>query len=339
MIRLLTVSGSSEQMKTLLNLIQQMTARSMQSATASDLVDSSLKTMFETVPFDLGAAVLVEQNLDLHIASRRGIAVEERLVARIRLLMQSDVPGAPPDADVVVRSEMTAFPARPAASTSGEPRQAWAVLKRSNQPAGLVIVERIEPFAADEARMVEIFAAQLSILLDNLSARTKITSLLETDDLTGVPNRRHFKKQLASEIDRARVYNLPLSIMIIDLDEFRRINDTFGIVTGDVLLSELCGAIRESLRPADAVARYGDDEFTVTLPHTDLPGAAAVADRILSRVRAFRIPVDGEKSIGCTVSIGIVQMQGEDASAREMIQRADDRLFDAKRQGKNRSAF
>lgn len=338
MIRLPTVTASSEQLTTLLNLIQQMTARSMQSGTPSDLVESALKTLFETVPFDLAVVVLVEQNLDLYIASRPGIHVEERLIDRIRHLMQSEVPGAPSGADLVVRSEVTALPAR-AGDTAGEPQQAWAVLRRNNRPAGLALIERREAFPGDEARMVEIFAAQLSILLDNLAARTRITSLLETDDLTGVPNRRHFKKQLASEIDRARVYNLPLSIMIIDLDELRRVNDTFGTVTGDVLLSELCGTIRDSLRPADAVARYGEDEFTVTLPHTDLPGAAAVADRILSRVRAFRVALDGENSIGCTVSIGIAQMQMDDASAREMIQRADERLFEAKRQGKNRSAF
>ena len=106
-------------------------------------------------------------------------------------------------------------------------------------------------------------------------------------------------------MERARVYSLPLTLLMFDIDEFKAINDSFGHTIGDVVLSELCGAVRETLRPPDLFARFGGDEFAIILPHTDLGGACAVADRILQKVRALTIPADEEGSIRCSISLGI----------------------------------
>jgi diguanylate cyclase (GGDEF)-like protein len=187
---------------------------------------------------------------------------------------------------------------------------------------------------------MEIFSAQLSMLLDNLRARQKILSLAETDDLTGVPNRRFFRRQLTAEIERARVYNVPLSLLLLDVDDFKQINDTFGHVMGDVVLSEICGTIRETLRSPDWISRFGGDEFAVVLPHTDVAGATTVAERILSHVRdmAF-MAADETGEIHTTVSIGIAQYQPSDGDFNDFVRRADDRLYEAKRQGKNRYTY
>jgi diguanylate cyclase (GGDEF)-like protein len=135
------------------------------------------------------------------------------------------------------------------------------------------------------------------------------------------------------------VYNIPLSLLMVDIDDFKVINDTYGHITGDVLLSELCGKIRQGLRSPDAVSRFGGDEFTVTLPHTAINGAVAVAERILEDVRGFTMMAESGQPIHCSVSVGVAQLLETDGSPRDFIERADERLYEAKRKGKNRSAF
>lgn len=123
---------------------------------------------------------------------------------------------------------------------------------------------------------------------------------------------------------------------MFDVDDFKEINDRFGHTIGDVVLSELCGAVRETLRPPDLFARFGGDEFAIILPHTDLAGACAVADRILKSVRELTIPTDDESTIRCSISIGIASYRSADTAADDVIRRADERLYEAKRAGKNR---
>ena len=174
------------------------------------------------------------------------------------------------------------------------------------------------------------------MLFDTIRVRDRIVNLAETDDLTGIWNRRYFRRQLPHEIERARTFGVPLSLLMFDIDEFKQINDSFGHVIGDVVLSELCGCVRETLRTTDIIARYGGDEFAVILPHTDLGGAQAVAERILAKVRQLTIPTDEEGAIQCSVSIGIAEFRREDGVANDLVRRADERLYLSKRQGKNR---
>jgi len=206
-----------------------------------------------------------------------------------------------------------------------------------NRTAGILLLFRAEPpFDAGETQLLEIFAAQVAMLLAHLQAREQIQDLADTDDLTGIRNKRYFRKVLPQEMERARVYSLPLSLLMFDVDDFKDINDSFGHTIGDVVLSELCGAVRETLRPPDLFARFGGDEFAIILPHTDLVGACAVADRILDKVRELQIPTDEEASIQCSVSIGVADFHPDDTLATELIRRADERLYSSKRQGKNR---
>jgi diguanylate cyclase (GGDEF)-like protein len=237
----------------------------------------------------------------------------------------------PISADIVVASESAIGGSADGALT----HDLAAILQIENRTAGLLLLMRDAPFDETDAQLLEIFAAQVAMLLGHLSAREQIQNLADTDDLTGIWNKRYFRRHLPQEIERARVYSLPLSLLMFDVDDFKEINDSLGHTIGDVVLSELCGAVRETLRPPDLFARFGGDEFALILPHTDLGGACAVAQRILNEVRALTIPTDEEGSVRCSISLGVANYESGDG-ATDLIRRADERLYESKRSGKNR---
>ncbi|HEV8661268.1 MAG TPA: sensor domain-containing diguanylate cyclase [Thermoanaerobaculia bacterium] len=325
------------QLAGVLTLVQDL-ARLIHSDSAADLFGHAFHTLTRAVPFDVGVVVMLEQNLDLYISTRAGAGkqIGDALIDRVReVLKKLILPSSISTMDVVIKDERQDLGGD--AQPPGLDHEMHAILTLETRTAGMVMVCRAAPaFTEDDQRIMEIFSSQLSMLLDNLRARQKILSLAETDDLTGVPNRRFFRRQLTVEMERARVYNVPLSLLLIDVDNFKEINDNFGHVMGDVVLSEICGTIRDMLRSPDQISRFGGDEFAVILPHTDVTGAATVADRMLNHVRDMEVMAEDDGAIHCTVSIGIAQYQGSDANFNDLVRRADDRLYEAKRQGKNR---
>jgi len=301
----------------------------MRATTVPDLFKAAFAALGECVPFAVAAAVMIEQNLDLHLVMHGSAPVSEPVIDRIRARLRAMIPIS---AEIVVASENHLDDNAPAAAAEHD---LAAILQIENRTAGLLLLLRDAPFDETDAQLLEIFAAQVAMLLGHLSAREQIQNLADTDDLTGIWNKRYFRRQLPQEIERARVYSLPLSLLMFDVDDFKEINDSLGHTIGDVVLSELCGAVRETLRPPDLFARFGGDEFAIILPHTDLGGACAVAQRILNQVRALTVPTDEEGSVQCSISLGVADYASGDG-ATDLIRRADERLYDSKRSGKNR---
>jgi diguanylate cyclase (GGDEF)-like protein len=177
---------------------------------------------------------------------------------------------------------------------------------------------------------------ELATLLERLRRQNEALEQLSiTDELTGLANRRHLFDQLAHEIQRSRRYDTPLSVILIDIDHFKRINDTWGHSAGDAVLRTAAGVFRASSRETDVVARYGGEEFALLLPETALDGALTRAEALRAQVATTDTTLTNDGALRITVSLGVAALcPGE--NAEELMQRTDAALYVAKRKGRNR---
>lgn len=162
--------------------------------------------------------------------------------------------------------------------------------------------------------------------------------LARTDDLTGAFNRRHFFDLAQHELAIARRYRQPLAVILLDIDQFKKINDTAGHDAGDEVLRRVAHAARKHLRAADVFARYGGDEFIILLPRTKAVEGLVVAERIRGAIADDAATVTASGVRGVTISSGVAELlAAEDDSLDQLVQRADDALYLAKKQGRDRT--
>lgn len=177
-----------------------------------------------------------------------------------------------------------------------------------------------------------------SALEEEIARRAKLEQELRrhatTDPLTGAANRRHFMELGEKELMRSRRYQRPLSVMLIDLDNFKRINDTLGHAAGDAVLRRLAGVLKNSLRASDVIGRLGGDEFAVLVPELDEAEAVQMAERVRG---AMAIPAVGYDQ-PVTISVGVAGLGPEDRSVEDALHRADRALYRSKEQGRNQVA-
>lgn len=166
--------------------------------------------------------------------------------------------------------------------------------------------------------------------LEGLSRRLR--DLAYRDSLTGLYNHRYFQEELAHEVERAQRYGQPLSLLMLDVDHFKQVNDTYGHMMGDTLLSYVAQALAGRLRSADVAARYGGDEFAVILPETDQTQAVAVAEKLTTALSADRRWQSALlESLGVGISFGVAAFPDDGRSADDLLGAADRRLYGAKR--------
>ena len=170
----------------------------------------------------------------------------------------------------------------------------------------------------------------------NVRLVRQLESLTRTDPLTGALNRRAFDECLDRERARARRYDLPLSVIVADLDHFKRVNDTRGHTVGDEALKAFVQRTSKVFREGDSVYRYGGEEFVILLPHTDHEGALAAAERLVARVAASPL-LGGREPLRVTVSAGVASARGEALAHTDLVAAADGALYEAKRTGRNRA--
>lgn len=186
----------------------------------------------------------------------------------------------------------------------------------------------------------------ITALLDQLYRmiflyRRKAEERARIDDLTGIANRRHFLEVGEHLLENCRRYGAPVSIIMLDIDHFKPVNDTYGHPAGDQVLYNISGVFRESLRKSDFLGRYGGEEFAVILPRTIPAHAVEVAEKIRQKVKSTLFTVNGGTVIRLTVSAGVggVDTAEGEISLEALVKQADDALYQAKRSGRNQVFF
>jgi diguanylate cyclase (GGDEF)-like protein len=182
-----------------------------------------------------------------------------------------------------------------------------------------------------EARIVATWGEEVLAIVRDFTDQRQAEKMAETDPLTNVYNRRKFSRLLDQEIKRVERYDRFLSIVLLDIDHFKRVNDTYGHDAGDYVLRKITELIKENKRITDTLARYGGEEFVIILPETDVKGASRQIERMRKTIE--KTSFDGVGNL--TVSAGITSYTGGD-SCKSMITRADKALYLAKEEGRNR---
>lgn len=175
----------------------------------------------------------------------------------------------------------------------------------------------------------------LSLMLALVESRREIERLSRTDDLTQVYNRRHFMEMAQRELSLAARHGYAVSLLLVDLDDFKQVNDRLGHLAGDRALVACAATIRATIRREDVLGRFGGDEFLVLAPFSDLDSAAMLAERIRRTLAAADLVVGGQV-VGCKASIGVVSNRDGVCAADELLRRADQALYRAKEMGGNR---
>ena len=183
---------------------------------------------------------------------------------------------------------------------------------------------------------VEAYIGASSDLTETIRIRNELERLSQTDELTGIANRRHFMQLAEGEFERARRYRLKYSVISLDVDHFKQVNDRYGHHAGDAVLAGIAHTCRAALRSEDFIGRIGGEEFAVGLPHTGLDDAAMLAERLRKAVEARAFEGDWGGAIRTSISLGVAELRDETADFDRLLRQADAALYQAKDSGRNR---
>ncbi len=195
------------------------------------------------------------------------------------------------------------------------------------------------PFVGSDRARVEYLLSKAAVSIANIGHVQRVSVQAKTDELTGLANNRHFREWMGGEVRRAGRFGHELSLMLIDVDNFKQVNDSRGHLQGDDVLRVLGRILASHARQVDMPARYGGEEFAVALPETGVDGAREFAERIREAIEMALVPsISGGEPIAVTASIGVATLPSDAEDVNGLIAAADGALYSAKRAGKNRVA-
>jgi diguanylate cyclase (GGDEF)-like protein len=202
---------------------------------------------------------------------------------------------------------------------------------------GLVTVCREgRRFTDEDLELLRSLAARATLAMANVNLHLETQRQAVTDDLTGLASHGHFQEVLSAEMEQVRRYQYPVGLIMLDLDNFKSVNDVYGHLQGDLVLRYVADALRETSRDVDLAARYGGEELALVLPHTDLEGAYEMAERARAAIEAQAVPeLEGDGVLRITASVGVAASSEGDKDG--LIAAADNALYAAKHDGKNRT--
>jgi diguanylate cyclase (GGDEF)-like protein len=266
---------------------------------------------------------------------QRAVEAAERDVFAIRSDVGPELLGALEGDERVERT-------RRAVSAHGEGVHALSIGLRSlvdgpEYLGAISIARHGAAFTREEEDLLEYLASQAVISIENASLHEAVERQAVTDELTGLANVRAFLATLDIEIERGRRFNTPLGLIMLDIDDFKRVNDSYGHQQGDEVLAQVAAVVREQTRELDTAARYGGEELAVILPQTDASGAELLAERMRAAIASLQVPsVGGNGALSVTASFGVAAIPESALDRGGLIAAADTALYAAKRAGKNR---
>jgi len=214
---------------------------------------------------------------------------------------------------------------------------AYIPINCKGRKTGLLIVDNLfsrQPLTAYDLSFLSILADQLSTVIENSRLFERVEKLSITDSLTGLFNHRYFYERLSEEISRSSRFGNNLSLIMLDIDNFKNFNDTFGHQAGDTVLNTVAKIIQDNIRAIDVASRYGGEEIAIILPGTDIEGAKIIAERIRLGIKNFELTFN-QQSTHITVSIGLVCYPVDATIKSELVRKADQALYWVKHHGKD----
>ena len=265
--------------------------------------------------------------------AERGEAIEQARIGTARGL-RSDLPVVVAAGDGLEGDALATHEPR----VSQKPRAVLAVpILREHHLLGLVTAVDPEEgaFSDEDVEALSALALQAGVAIENARLHRVVERQAVTDALTGLANRRQFYEVLGREYERAQRFGQPVSLILLDIDDFKLINDSRGHLAGDAVLHSVAATLAEVIREIDLAARYGGEEFAVLLPQTGPDGAANLAERLRSEIAARSIRFGTEEITGVTASFGVAAGPVNEQTQIDLIASADAALYQAKREGKN----
>ena len=300
-------------------------------------LEQAIRRVGEAFATNLDADRLVE--LALHTAVDATGAEGGRVVVDERADTAEGLGGLDADglATLAAAEDAAADRGRAAATSDGD-RHAMAcpipIADRASRPPVISVTRSGAPFSADERELLGYLAGQAAISIQNAELHQQLRHQALTDSLTGLANHRRFQERLDQELGDARRHGHPVALVLIDLDDFKAINDGHGHLVGDLVLQSVAAVVRGCCRAIDEPARYGGEELALLLPRTTGDEALAVAERVRRRIEEQVVEGPDGLMLRVTASMGLaVAHDFYDASG--LIARADSALYAAKAQGKN----
>ena len=301
-------------------------------------IDQILEQLHRVVSYD-SASVQLLRNGALEIVGGRGWDDPHEVVG-----MRFPIPGNNPNTEVVQSGQPrilqdTRASYQPFKEGPHSHIRSWlgVPLISRDEIIGMLALDSSEEgyFDPSHGRLVSAFANQVAVAIENARLFEEVQHLATTDELTGIHNRRYLFEMGQREVERALRYEHPLSTIMLDIDHFKQINDTYGHAVGDEVLQGITDRISHNMREIDLLGRYGGEEFSILLPETELDEATILAERLRMLIREKPISTS-EKDFDITISLGVAQLSGDCQTFEALMDRSDSALYFAKQNGRNR---
>ena len=307
-----------------------------------ELLDNVLDTLLMVMGVEVGGIFLLdEQTSKLLLRAHRGMSPE--FIRKVEVVSIGDgfIGQVAKSGKPILAEDVSADSKLSRMRKMGDGIQSFAAVPIMAKEKILAVMgvgsRKYRKFPDWEILMLDTIANQIGMAIENAQLYEHALELAFTDSLTGLYNRRYLMDQIEREFIRAQRSKAPLSLVMVDLDGLKAINDRFGHHVGDRFLKEVAKIVKVNTRASDVAARWGGDEFMLLAPGIDSRSAIKIAERIRAQVERYKMKLEG-KEVGITISSGIVTYPDHASVVAELLKKADEAMYNAKKGGKNRSS-